>query len=339
VGTQTMKAAYFAHRGDPLEVLDVRDVPRPTAKPGQVLVRIKASAMNPVDWKMVDGSFPIAPRKGLMGVDSSGIVEAIPQGTITDLQVGDEVYCPHGEFTPGSFAEFSAVPVEQVHKIPKNVTLREAASLPACGLTALQALTRTLALKEGDRVFIGGGSGGVGSLAVQVAAALGASEIWSTGSKVGRIEALGATRVINYREEDVGEALRGQQFDQMFDTIGLLETWKAARDGALKKSGKYTTTTGDGFGGMTRLVTRTAARMVGHRLGLGPHYSFFSIDTKAPNVVQDMQALTDLVESERLRPIVFDEDYPFTTEGLQAMLRQSMSHRTTGKLVMTIGDA
>ena len=208
--------------------------------------------------------------------------------------------------------------------------MRQAASLPACGLTALQTLTKTCAVKEGDKVFIGGGSGGVGSLAVQIAKALGAGEIWVTGSKVELIERFGATKVINYREEDVVEALSGQAFDAMVDTGGT------AKQGGLKKGGRYTTIAGDGIGGIGRLVARTVARTVKHQLGLGPHYSFFSIKTTPPDVVRDMTTLTQLVESEKLQPVLFDEDYELTTESLRAMLAQSMSGRTTGKLVMTI---
>jgi len=335
-----VRAAYFSKRGDPLsDILVVRDVERPVPKAGQVLVKIVAAAMNPVDWKMVDGSFPILARKGLMGVDSSGVVEDIPAGTTTDLEVGDKVYCPHGEFTPGAFAEYAAVAAEQVHRVPANISMREAAALPTCGLTALQALTKTCAMKAGDKVFIGGGSGGVGSLAVQLAASLGASEIWSTGSKGELIESLGATKVVNYREEDVVEALAGQSFDLMFDTVGTLDSWLAAKQGALAPTGKYTTTTGDGVGGIGRLVTRTAWRTVLNKIGLGPNYSFFAIKTAAPHVVEDMAKLTARVEAGDLEPLLFDEDYELSTEGLRAMLKQSMSGHTTGKLVMTIAPS
>ena len=87
-----MKAAYFSGRGDPRsDLLVVKDVPRPVARQGQVLVRILAASMNPVDWKMIDGTFPILPSKGLVGVDSSGIIEVIPEGTQTTDGSDDEV--------------------------------------------------------------------------------------------------------------------------------------------------------------------------------------------------------------------------------------------------------
>lgn len=332
-----MKAAYFTRRGDPLsDVLQVIEAPRPTAKKGQLLIKVAAAAMNPVDWKTVDGSFPIAPSKGLLGVDSSGVVEEIPEGTSTELAVGDRVFCPHGEFTPGGFAEYAAVAAAQVCKVPTGISMKEAAALPTCGLTAWQALTKTCAMKAGDKVFIGGGAGGVGSLAVQIAKAMGASEIWSTGSKVDFIANLGATKVINYKQESVVDALEGQQFDLMLDTVGTLDSWVAAQRGGLKSGGKYASTIGDGFGGMFRLITRTAWRSFKHALGLGPHYAFFAIKIKPPHVVQDMQKLTELVESGKVKPILFDAEYEFSTEGLRSMLRQSMSGRTTGKLVMPI---
>ena len=89
---------------------------------GQVLVKIVAASMNPVDWKMIDGTFPILPSKGLVGVDSSGVVEEIPEGTETSLEVGDRGCCPRGEFTPGGFAEDAALPAAQVHRVPANTS-------------------------------------------------------------------------------------------------------------------------------------------------------------------------------------------------------------------------
>ena len=126
--------------------------------------------------------------------------------------MGDAVFSRVGEFTPASHAQYCAVPAVQVTRIRKNITMRQAAALSVCALTAWQGLTKTAGLKQGDKVFIAAGSGGVGSFAVQVAKIMGAKEIWCTGSKVDLITGLGATKAINYKDENVVDALAGQEF-------------------------------------------------------------------------------------------------------------------------------
>lgn len=335
----TMKAVWMNKRGDPLtdECVTVKDdVPVPTLKKGFALVKVVASAMNPVDWKQLDGSFPGTPTSGVLGVDVAGTIAAIAEGTETPLKVGDVVYGPLGEFTPGSHAQYCAMPAVQLAIAPKNVSMREAAALPVCALTAYQALIKTCGMKKGDKIFIAGGTGGVGSFAVQIAKIMGAKEIWCTGSKVELIKKLGATKVVNYKEENVVETLKGQEFDLMFDAIGTLDPWLAAMDGGLKKGGKYATVIGDGDGSAFNLITRLLWRTIKYYIGMGPNYNFFGIKTGPPDVTEDLAKVTEFVEAGKIKPIMVEQEFELTTESFHEMTKLSMSGRTTGKLVMTV---
>jgi NADPH:quinone reductase-like Zn-dependent oxidoreductase len=335
-----MKAAVMLKKGDPTssEVLRVmNDVPIPSIKKGEILLKVAASAINPVDWKMVDGSFPLQ-KKGLVGIDVSGTIEEIGEGTKTDFKVGDKVYGDAGERRPGSFAEYMKILASNVAVVPKNLNMIQCASLPCVGLTAIQALKKTGGIKKGHKVCIVGGSGGVGSIAVQLAKAMEASETWAVGSSVEFIKDLGADKVINYKEESVLDALKDQQFDIIFDTAGSLDSWRAAKDGGLKKGGRFLAAIGDGDRGIPGLLGNWAWRYLKYTLGLGPHYTFFRINTSPPDIVEDMKKLTELLEANKIKPVLVPQSFELTTESLHSMMKASMSHRTKGKLVMTISS-
>jgi len=209
--------------------LSVRDdLPIPEPKKGQVLIKVHAAAINPIDWKLAEGMIPGAYRGGAVGADVSGVIEKIGPDTVTDLVVGDEVYGDAID-TKGSFGEHCVVNVAVLAKKPSNISMMEAAALPLCGLTALQGLIINGDLQAGQKVLIFGGTGGVGSLAIQIAKALGASEVCATGSQVELMKKLGADSVVNYKEQNLAEALKGREFDLVFDTIGSLEHWEISK--------------------------------------------------------------------------------------------------------------
>lgn len=335
-----MKAAVQLRKGSPTsdKVLLVKDdVPIPTLRKGEILIKVAASAINPLDWKVILGIFPLR-KSGLVGVDASGTVEKIAEGTKTDLKVGDKVYGDPGETNPGSFAEYMRIRADNAARIPRNLNFVQAASLPAVGLSAIQGLLKSGKLKPGHKVCITGGSGGVGSIAIQVAKTMGASEIWATGSSVEFIKALGADYVINYKEESVFDALKGKQFDIIFDTVGGIDQWKAAQEGGLKKGGKYVTTAGDCDHSIFNLIKNWGWRYLKYKLGLGIHYTFFRVKTSPPDVAQDMKILTELVEAEQVKPVIVPRSFELTTESLHAMMEASMSNRSKGKLVMKINQ-
>jgi NADPH:quinone reductase-like Zn-dependent oxidoreductase len=345
---KTMKAAVLLKNGDPTrdDVLCVKDdveVPADLGK-DEILIKVSAAAINPVDYMLMKGDFP-GLKKGLTGCDVSGIVEAIGPSSAaggakdagvnapTDLKVGDEVYADTmGNL--GSFAEYVRVKKITASRKPSNINMIQAAALPLVGLTALQGLVTHGGLKEGVSVCILGGSGGVGSLAVQMAKALGASKVWATGTSVDMIKGFGADKVINYKDESVVEALNGQNFDIIYDTVGGLEGWNAAKSG-LKKGGTFVTIVGDG-GSMPYLIGTIVWRKFKSVLGLCHSYKFFMCDNSSPAVVEDMKKITELVESGKVKPVLDERTFELTTKSVHEMVEASMGHRAKGKLILKV---
>mmetsp|Transcript_4202 Transcript_4202/g.5527 ORF Transcript_4202/g.5527 Transcript_4202/m.5527 type:complete len:332 (+) Transcript_4202:20-1015(+) len=328
-----MKAAVLHKNGDPTTpaVLSVEEVEVPVAGDGEMLIKVSAASINPVDYKLFMGDFP-GKKDGLTGLDVSGVVETIGPGCDTSLKPGDAIYADAAK-TMGSFAEFVRVQAVAVSPKPKNIDFREAAALPLAGLTALQGLVTHGGLQTGGRVAILGGSGGVGSLAVQMAKALGAGHVIATGSSVEFIKGLGADTVINYREANVVDELKGADLDLVFDTVGGIEGWTAAQ-GGLKKGGKFISIVGDG-GGLPGMIPGILWRKFMSNFGY-PAYSIFLTDTSAPAVAADMAKITEMVEAGKVKPVLDERVFELTTESVHEMVKASMSHRTKGKLVLTV---
>ena len=202
-------------------------VARPTAAAGQVLVRVKASGVNPLDTKIHAGEAGHArhPLPAILGIDLAGIVEAVGPG-VTGFRRGDEVYGMTGGVggLQGSLAEFAAVDARLLAPKPANLTMREAAALPLIFITAWEGLVDRAAVKAGQKVLVLGGAGGVGHIVVQIARAYGAEVFAVDGAaKKGFLAQLGATP-IDYRdqtvEQYVAEHTGGQGFDIVYDTVG-----------------------------------------------------------------------------------------------------------------------
>jgi NADPH:quinone reductase-like Zn-dependent oxidoreductase len=218
-----MKAALLERYGASLRVTDVL---RPQPGRGEVLVRIAASGVNPLDTKIFDGAAEHARHTppAILGLDMAGTVEAVGPG-VTRYHKGDEVYGMTGGVGghPGSLAEFAAVDADLVALKPVNLSMREAAALPLVIITAWEGLVDRAAVTAGGKVLIHGG-GGVGHMAIQVARAFGA-EVFATDSEPKRadIEQVGAT-FIDYRAEPVEHYVKrytgGVGFDLVYDTVG-----------------------------------------------------------------------------------------------------------------------
>jgi NADPH:quinone reductase-like Zn-dependent oxidoreductase len=219
-----MKAAVLESYGTPLRVTDVL---RPQPSRGEVLVRIAASGVNPLDTKIFDGAAAHAhhPPPAILGLDMAGTVEAVGPG-VTRYRKGDEVYGMTGGVGghQGSLAEFAAVDADLVALKPANLCMREAAALPLVFITAWEGLVDRAAIAAGWRILVHGGGGGVGQVAIQIARAFG-TEVFATDSESKRanIELLGAT-FIDYRAEPVEDYVKrytgGVGFDLVYDTVG-----------------------------------------------------------------------------------------------------------------------
>jgi NADPH:quinone reductase len=222
--TETMQAAVLDSPG---AAFRVAGIPRPHPKPGQVLVRIKASAVNPLDTKIRAGQAAHArqPLPAILGIDLAGVVEAVGDG-VAAFRQGDEVFGMTGGVggLQGSLAEYAAVDADLLAPKPANLDMRQAAAVPLIFITAWEGLVDRAAVHSGQKVLVHGGAGGVGHIAIQVARAFGA-EVFATGSSASTalIEGVGAVP-IDYRkmpvEDYVAQYTGGRGFDIVYDTVG-----------------------------------------------------------------------------------------------------------------------
>ncbi|MBW3599620.1 MAG: NAD(P)-dependent alcohol dehydrogenase, partial [Planctomycetes bacterium] len=207
-----MRAAVINAYGS-AEVLEVREVEKPAPSGSQVLLRVSAASVNPVDWKIRSGMLrPVFPPRFpyILGNDAAGIVEAVGPG-VTRWKVGDAVYCGA---RGGGYAEYLAVEESNCARKLERLSFEEAASIPIAGLTALQMLRDKAEAAPGDRVLVNGASGGVGTFAVQIAAAMGCEITGVAGTRnLDFVRELGAAGVIDYTRDDFTEQ------DALYDVI------------------------------------------------------------------------------------------------------------------------
>jgi NADPH:quinone reductase-like Zn-dependent oxidoreductase len=216
-----MKAIIHERYGRP-SVLKVRDVDKPVPEDDQVLVRVHASSVNPLEWYGVTGPYFTRlengvrrPKQAGVGSDVAGRVEAVGRD-VEDFRPGEEVF---GTAVGGSWAEYAAAPVARLAPKPANLSFEEAAAVPVAAVTALQALRDKGQVQSGQSVLINGASGGVGTFAVQLAKSFGArvTAVCSTRN-VDLVGSLGADRVVDYTQEDFTEL--GERHDLMLDIAG-----------------------------------------------------------------------------------------------------------------------
>ena len=222
-GTDLMKAAVFRCYGSP-DVIELENIEKPKPADNEILVKVKAAAVNPLDWHYMRGSPYImrlmgagtgSPTNTRMGVDFAGTVEAVGKN-VTEFKPGDAVFGGGN----GAFAEYLTVPEDRaVVSTPDNMSFEQAASVPIAAITALQALRDKGKVKPGQKVLINGASGGVGTFAVQIAKSFGAEVTGvCSGRNAEMVRSIGADHVINYKKEDYTEG--GQTYDVIIDMIG-----------------------------------------------------------------------------------------------------------------------
>lgn len=281
-----MRAIIQSAFGGP-EVLELVDVPQPVPLPSEVLVRVHATSVNPVDLFVRSGAFPLLGQPPfILGWDVSGVVESVVPG-VSRFRVGDEVYgMPFFPRAGNSYAEYVAVPARQLARKPRNLDHAHAAALPLAGLTAWQSLVDIAQLRAGERVLIHGGGGGLGHLAVQIAKARGAY-VLTTASAAKRefLQRLGADEVIDYKAVDFSETTR--DLDLVLETVGqgyAERSIKVLRPGGL----------------LITAVERTNTELAKKVEAAGRRFAGVTVE---PDHV-GLEALTALVESGQLRPHV-----------------------------------
>ena len=213
-----MKAAFIRRYGGN-QVVELGELPAPQAGPGELLVEVHAASVNPVDFKIRDGMLKMIIPFGfplILGNDLSGVVQAVGAG-VTRFRPGDAVFARLDKRRIGAFAEFAVVAEADAAARPANLTHIEAAAVPLAGLTAWQALFEIGGLKAGQKVLIHGGSGGVGSFAIQLARHAGATVATTVGARNADLaRSLGADIAIDYKAQRFEDVVSGQ--DLVFDT-------------------------------------------------------------------------------------------------------------------------
>ncbi len=324
---ERMRAIVQETYGVP-DVLHLREVDVPTPGESQVLVRVKAAALNVYDWHMTTGTPYMVravagltkPKHPIPGADLAGVVAAVGPN-VSEFGVGDEVF---GEVGAGAFAEYAAVNVKHLAAKPAGLGFEHAASVPMAALTALQGLRDEGGLEPGQKVIVNGASGGVGTFAVQIAKALGAevTAVCST-AKVETALSLGADTVIDYTKDDFTKTERG--YDVLFDNVGnrpWSETGKVLQPG-----GTNVAITGPKhrwLGPMRELLVRKMASLFSSK-----RLSWF---TAAVNR-EDLEYLSGLLESGQVVPVI-EKTYPL--EQMPDALRYLSKGHAHGKLVIQL---
>ena len=312
--------AIVQHGYGPAEALRLEEVDKPVAADREVLLRVRAAGVNPLDWHMVRGTPYVArlalglsgPKTARRGVDVAGQIEAVGKN-VRGLTPGDEVF----GWCDGAFAEYATAPEDHFVKKPPSMSFDEAAAVPVAAVTALQALRNKGNLQPGQRVLINGASGGVGTFAVQIACALGAS--WVTGvcstRNVEMVRSLGADLVVDYTSEDFTR--RSERYDLVLDNAGS-RTVSALRR-VLAPGGTLVYNSG---ASMRRVAWANMLSRAGQRVHM------FLAEITHP----DLEFLLGLIEAKKLRSVI-DRTYPLAEAG--AAIAYVEAGHARGKVVVT----
>ena len=327
-----MKAVRYHRYGGP-DVLELQEVDTPAAGDGEVLVRIRAASVNPLDWHFMRGApYLVRAMAGLsrpkpsasrLGADMAGTVEAVGQN-VTGFQPGDEVF--GGLEERGTLAEYISVRADAVVlQKPAGLTFEQAAAVPVAAFTALQALRDKGRVQSGQKVLINGASGGVGTFAVQIAKALGAevTGVCSTGN-VGMVASIGADQVVDYTREDFTRAER--RYDLLIDIAGnrsLAETRRVlAPKGALVVVGGPNKGRWIGpFGRTIRMLLQSPA--VSQRM-----VSFLAHQNR-----DDLAVLRQLLDAGKVTPVI---DRTYRLNQVAEAVRYLETGHARGKVVITV---
>jgi NADPH:quinone reductase-like Zn-dependent oxidoreductase len=321
--------ALVQDRFGPPDVLRLADTGMPEVGAGDVLVRVHAAALNPADWHILRGDPLIArlmgvgltrPKARVAGVDAAGVVEAVG-ANVRQLRNGDEVL----GFCRGAFAEYACAAADLVVPKPAALSFRQAAAVPIAATTALRGIRDVGEVKAGQRVLVNGAGGGVGTYAVQIAAALGAEVTGVCSARNAElVRSIGAAHIIDYTREDFAGGRA--KYDVILDNVSSLPLTRLR--GALTPKGTLVLngggTPGHVFGPVAGIVRAVVANaFVSQRLRPLP--------TRQNR--QELLAVTGLIEDGKLTPVVA-QTYPLanTAEGL----RHVEQGHTRGKIVITV---
>ncbi|GGO08031.1 NADP-dependent oxidoreductase [Saccharibacillus kuerlensis] len=305
-----MKAIVIEEFGGTDKLLE-QNVPEPKIDANQVLIKLYATSVNPVDTKIREGAMRDAARPFplILGGDVAGIVKEVGDN-VSRFKPRDPVFARPRVF--GTYAQYVAVDADVVAKKPDNLSYEEAAAVPLAGQTAWQALVDHGKVKEGDKVLIHAGAGGVGSMAIQIAKYLGA-EVASTASGKNEelLKTLGVDRFINYEEEDFSEVL--SDYDMVLDTMGGDIQHKSFK--VLKPGGH-----------LVSVLEKPDEHLA---KDLGIHTAHFMMEPKG----DQLEKLAELANQGKLKPII-DSTYWLNEQGVRDAHKKSETHHAVGKIVI-----
>lgn len=336
--SETMKAMAVRKYGkQPVEMIDL---PIPEPGPEEVLVRVKAASVNPVDFKTRDGdlksvvkhTFPL-----VLGNDLAGVVEKVGKD-VRNFKAGDKVYGRPGKNRIGTFAQYFAMNQYDMALMPDNLNFVEAASIPLVGLTSYQAFHEIMHLKAGDKVLVEAGSGGIGTFAIQLGRVMGL-HVATTVSEKGEalVQSLGADEVINYKQQNFWEVLK--HYDGVFDTLGgknLEQAFTILKPGGTIASlvGPPTMKFADAWhlNVVKRLGVWYLSRKV--RKLQKAHHVYYEFFLMHPSDAQ-LRTIANLIEEHKIKPVI-DQVFPF--HETQRALDYSEQGHAKGKIVIKIED-
>jgi len=330
--------AFIVERYGKKRGLRPAEMPHPDLRDDEVLVQVHAAGVNQLDSKIRDGEFKlILPYRLplILGHDVAGVVVKVG-ARVQQFKPGDEVYARPDDFRIGTFAELVAVKEDSLAIKPDNITMEEAASIPLVGLTAWQALVEKARLGRGQKVFIQAGSGGVGTLAIQLAKHLGATVATTTSTaNAALVKSLGADVVIDYKTQDFEKVLR--DYDVVLNSQDGRTLDKSLR--VLKRGGKLISISGPpdpDFGreiaapGFVRLVMWLLSSGIRRKAqGLGIGYSFLFMKANGAQ----LRLITRLIEAGAIRPVI-DKVFPF--ESTNEAMAYVDAGRARGKVVIKV---
>jgi len=324
-----MKAAIFRRYGPP-DVVQIEDVEKCVPKDDEVLIKVRAASVNPLDWhgmrgkpyimRMMGGAMR-EPKDTRLGFDVAGQVEAVGSN-VTRFKPGDDVF--GGTLGLGAFAEYSCAPESALVIKPDNVTFEQAASAPVAAFTALQALRDKGQLQPGQKVLINGAAGGVGTFAVQIAKSLGADVTGVCSSRnVDMVRSLGADQVIDYTREDFTRS--SQRYDLLLDCVGNHSLSAFRR--VLNPKGFCIIVAGpDGrwLGPLSRFITA---------LALSPFVSQKLIPFIARPNKEDLTIISELMATGKVKPVI---DKSYSLREVPEAIRYLEVGHARGKVVISL---
>ena len=320
-----MKAIVYTKYGPP-DVLQFEEVEKPTPKEDEILVKVHAASVNPLEWHYMRGkpffmrlmgAGLLKPKNKILGTDISGRVEAVGR-SVKQFQPADEVF---GGSKLGGYAEYVCVPENRLALKPTNITFEEAATVPIAAVTALQGLRDKGQIQPGQKVLINGASGGVGTFAVQIAKSFGA-EVTGVCSKknLEMVGSIGADHVIDYTQEDFTQ--NGQRYDLIIDAVGNRSIFDLKR--SLDRKGNC-------------VIIGFSPTIMFQTLFLGPLISMTGnkkIGFMSANInKKDLVFLKELFEAGKVKSVI-DRHYPLS-EVAEAIRYLEEGH-VQGKVVITV---